>query len=134
MSERIAIKLYSATQAHKAIQEAWQHIKPFLMAGHKFTLRIEPKTRSVEQNARMWSMLADLASQVDWYGQKLSSEDWKHVLSASMKKQRAVPGIDGGFVVLGQSTSKMTIQEMTELMDLIEAFGTQQGVIFKAVE
>ena len=134
MTERIAIKLYSAVQAHKAIMEAWQHIKPFLVAGHKFTLRIEPETRSTDQNRRMWSMLADVASQVDWYGQKLSSEDWKHVLSASMKKQRAVPGIDGGFVVLGPSTSKMTVQEMTELMDLIEAFGTQQGVTFKAVE
>ncbi len=132
--DRVSIKLYSATQAHKSIMEIWQHLKPWLIAGHKFTLKIEPETRSVEQNSRMWSMLADLASQVDWYGQKLSSEDWKHVLTASMTKQRAVPGIDGGFVILGKSTSKMTIQEMTELMDLIEAFGSERGVTFKAVE
>lgn len=129
--ERIAIKLYSAVQAHKAIMDAWYHIKPFLVAGHKFTLRIEPETRSVEQNARMWSMLADVANQVEWYGQKLSSEDWKHIFSASLNKQRAVPGLDGGFVVLGKSTSKMTIQEMTELMDLVDAFGAERGVTFK---
>lgn len=107
------------------------HAKAWLMAGHKLMLTIEPETRSLEQNARMWAMLADVASQVDWYGQKLSSEDWKNIFSASLNKQRAVPGLDGGFVVLGKSTSKMTIQEMTELMDLMDAFGAERGVKFK---
>jgi hypothetical protein len=41
-----------------------------------------------------------------------------------------VPGVDGGFVVLGQSTSKMTKGEMVELIELILAFGAQQGVKF----
>jgi hypothetical protein len=45
-----------------------------------------------------------------------------------------VPGIDGGFVVLGKSTSKMTKGEMSELQTLIEAFGAQQGVRFTAQE
>lgn len=129
--ERISVKLYNPTQAHKVIQEAWMHAKAWLMAGHKLMLTIEPETRSLEQNARMWAMLADVASQVDWYGQKLSSEDWKNIFSASLNKQRAVPGLDGGFVVLGKSTSKMTIQEMTELMDLMDAFGAERGVKFK---
>jgi len=48
--------------------------------------------------------------------------------------QDVVPGIDGGFVVLGKSTSKMTKPEMSELQDLIEAFGAQQGVRFTAPE
>lgn len=132
MNDRIAIKLYNAKQAHKAIMEIWQHIKPWLVAGDKFTLKIEPETRSVEQNSRMWSMLADLAAQIDWYGQKLSSEDWKHVLTACLKGQKTVPGIESGFVVLGYSTSKMSVKEMTDLMDLIEAFGAQQNVKFKS--
>jgi hypothetical protein len=45
-----------------------------------------------------------------------------------------VPGIEGGFVALGQSTSKMTKAEMSELQTLIEAFGSQQGVKFTAQE
>ena len=40
--------------------------------------------------------------------------------------------IDGGFVVLGLSTSKMTVAEMSELQTLMEAFGAQQGVKFSA--
>jgi len=39
-----------------------------------------------------------------------------------------VPAIDGGFVVLGQSTSKMTIKEMTDLQELMAAFGVEHGV------
>ena len=100
--------------------------------GYVFQLR-EP-TRTLEQNARMWAMLTDIAQQVDWYGQKLDPHEWKDVLSAALKKQRAVPGIDGGFVVIGARTSKMTIRQMTELMDLAEAFGAERGVKFSAQE
>lgn len=95
----------------------------------------EPKLRSAQANARMWAMLTDVSRQVIWHGQRLAAEDWKHVLSAALKKQRIVPNIEGnGFVVLGLSTSRMTVAEMAELMDLIEAFGAQQGVRFSAPE
>ena len=42
--------------------------------------------------------------------------------------------LDGGFVVCGQSTSKMTKAEMCELQELIEAFGAEKGVRFTAPE
>ena len=51
-----------------------------------------------------------------------------------MKRTKVVPGLDGGFVVCGQSTSKMTIAEMCEMQDLMEAFGAQKGVRFTAQE
>jgi hypothetical protein len=73
-------------------------------------------------------MLTDVSRQVEWYGQQLAPEDWKHVFSASLKQQRAVPGLDGGFVVLGQSTSRMTIREMSDLIELMLAFGSERGV------
>ena len=73
-------------------------------------------------------MLADVSQGVDWYGHKLSPEDWKVVFTAGLKRQRAVPGLDGGFVVLGESTSKMDKETFAQLIDLIDAFGTQHGV------
>ncbi len=99
-----------------------------------FDLTIKPETRSTAQNRRMWAQLADIAAQVVWHGQKMSAEDWKHILSAALKRTRVCPGIDGGFVVLGQSTSQMTRAEMSELQDLIEAFGAQHDVRFSAPE
>jgi hypothetical protein len=80
----------------------------------------------------MWAMLRDVSRQVVWHGQKLADSEWKDVFTAALKRQRVVPGIDGGFVVLGTSTSAMKMAEMAELMDLMEAFGAQQEVRFTA--
>ena len=88
--------------------------------------------RSLEQNRLMWANLEDIAQQVVWYGVKLTKDEWKDVLTAALKKQKVVPGIEGGFVVIGARTSKMTVPEMTELIELSTAFGTQQGVKFRA--
>lgn len=126
--------LHNAQQGHAAWVALWSQIKAHLMAGQQMVIEVKEKTRSTEQNARMWALLTDVSRQVDWYGQKLTPEEWKDVFSASLKKQKAVPGLDGGFVILGQRTSKMSIREMGELMELIEAFGAQKGVRFTAPE
>ena len=90
--------------------------------------------RSLEQNRLMWANLEDIAQQVVWYGQKLHKEEWKDVLTAALKSQKVVPGLEGGFVVIGARTSKMTVAEMNELIELSTAFGTQQGVKFRAFD
>lgn len=92
------------------------------------------KSRSTEQSAKMWAMLSEVADQVDWYGQKLEAEDWKDIFTASLRHARVVPGIDKGtFVPLGMRTSTMTIEEMSNLIELIYAFGAQpeHPVVFK---
>jgi hypothetical protein len=90
----------------------------------------ERPLRTLDQNKLMWAVLSDLARQVNWHGQKLDSTEWKCVLTAALKRQKVVPGIDGGFVVIGQSTSKMTKQELSEVIELGYAFGSQHGVVF----
>lgn len=122
--------LVNPQQAYQVFAETWPKVKAYLMAGNRLTLEIKPEKRSNAQNRRLWAMLTDISRQVEWHGQKLSPEDWKHIFSASLRKQRAVPGIDGGFVVLGLSTSKMSKEEMSELLELAMAFGAQKGVVF----
>lgn len=111
-------------------QNAIQEIK---MASEDMICEIKKKTRSLEQNAKMWAMLAEVSDQVNWYGNKLTSDEWKDVFSASLKSQKVVPGIDGGFVVCGQRTSKMTKSEMAELIELMMAFGAERGVKFSDI-
>lgn len=135
MTERFRAKLVSAQQATEALQSLYKRLKPFLIAGHAFDLIVKPETRSTAQNRRLWAMLADISTQVDWHGKKLSPDDWKHVFSAAMTKQAVVPNLEGtGFVVLGQSTSQMTRAEMGEMQELMEAFGAQHGVKFRTPE
>lgn len=96
-----------------------------------WVVEVKPKTRSIEQNARMWAMLAEVSRQVVWHGRRLTSEEWKFVFSAAIRKQEVVPNLDGsGFVVLGQSTSQMSVREMSELIELVHAFGAQHNVRF----
>ncbi|QKF52800.1 recombination protein NinB [Pseudomonas graminis] len=89
---------------------------------------IKDEKRPDISNRKMWAMLRDVSQQVDWYGKKLSDEDWKHVFSASVEKQRAVPGLDGGFVVLGISTRKQSQQWFSDLFEVMHAFGAEHGV------
>lgn len=91
----------------------------------------EGPKRTTEQSDKMWAMLGEISAQVDWYGQKLSDADWKDVFTASIRKLRVVPGIDAGsFIPLGMRTSKMRKAEMSDLLELIGAFGAEHGVQF----
>lgn len=61
----------------------------------------------------------------------MSPDDWKDVLTANWHREvRMAAGIDGGVVMLGQRTSKMTKEQMAELIDLMLAFGAERGVIW----
>jgi hypothetical protein len=97
-------------------------------------MRIEFKEvkRSLGQNDLLWARLTDVAAQVEWYGQKLSPDDWKDMFTASLRKARVSPGIDpGSFVVLGLHTSDLSKQEFSDLLELIAAFGAEHGVQFQ---
>ena len=94
-------------------------------------LELKAPRRSLDQNALLWALLSDLSRQVEWYGTHLSADDWKDVLTASLRKARVVPGIDPGtFVPLGLRTSDMTKAEFSDLLELIRAFGAERGVVF----
>lgn len=135
MSERVSVRCWEPVQAHRAIQATvWPQLKAMLMAGHRMVVEVKPETRSLEQNARLWAMLTEISQQVDWYGNRLTPEEWKDVFSAAMKRSKVVPGLDGGFVVCGQSTSKMTRAEMSEMQSLMEAFGAEKGVRFSTLQ
>jgi NinB protein len=103
-----------------------------LSAGWTWSLKEEARTDA--QNRRMWAMLRDISRQVEWYGEKLSEEDWKHVFSASVQKQRAVPGLEGGFVVLGISTRKQSKQWFSDMFEVMEAFAAEKGVRFTTAD
>lgn len=135
MSESLTIELHNRQQAHQIIKDRlFPYLGANLQAERRLVLTVKPSTRSLEQNARMWAMLTEISEQVEWYGNRLTAEEWKSVFSAAMKRAKVVPGLDGGFVVCGQSTSKMTRAEMSEMQTLMEAFGAERGVKFSAME
>ena len=95
-----------------------------------FAVTVGPKTRTLDQNALLWALLTDISEQVFWHGECLTPTDWKHIFTANLAQQRIVPGIDGGMVVLGQSTREMTKGELSDLVELIQAFGAEHNVVW----
>lgn len=92
-------------------------------------------TRTADQNRKLWPMLQDIASQVQWpvNGSMgwISKEDFKDILSAELtKEQRIAQGVSGGFVLLGVRTSKLRKKEFADLIEIIYAFGAERGVVW----
>lgn len=110
-------------------------VREVVNAPEGYVVEVKEPTRSLEQNAALWAALHDVSEQVEWYGKRLTPEDWKHVFTASLRKLEVVPNLDGtGFVALGMSTSRMSKREMSDLLELIHAFGAERGVIFHTLE
>ena len=92
---------------------------------------LKAAVRNLEQNAKMWAMLHDIEQQCEWHGIKLADEEWKDLFSAGLVKSKVVPNLDGtAFVILGQRTSQMTKSQMSDLIELIYAFGAERSVVW----
>lgn len=121
---RALITLYGAADRSRATN---------LIAQAPSGTRVEFKAtkRTIPQNDRMWAMLTDVARQLPWHGQRLTAEDWKWIFLDGLKGEvRTVPNLDGnGFVSLRRS-SDLSKDEMSQLIELIAAFGVEHGVEF----
>ena len=92
----------------------------------------EPK-RTLPQSDKMWAMLTEVREQVRHHGQMLSTNDWKLIFLDGLKREmRLVPNLENtGFVALNNSSSDLSVSEMSDLIELIYAWGAQHGVSFK---
>lgn len=101
--------------------------------GAVFTLA--ESRRTVPQNSRLWAMLTEVARQKDWplgSGIKRTTEQWKDIFTAALLSAQnnldVVPGLYGGFVLLGMHTSSMDKAEFGDLMTLIECWSAEHGI------
>lgn len=92
----------------------------------------EPRRNHI-QNERMWAMLSDIADQKTHCGLKLSKEDWKLLfLDALGREKRVVPNLDNnGLVSLSGSSSKLSVREMSELIEILFEWGARNDVRWK---
>ena len=122
---RALVIIKSAAERAKAAR--WIAVAPW-------GTRVEFKSskRTIPQNDRMWAHLTDIASQLAWHGQNLTPDDWKLVFLDALKRElRICPNIEGnGFVNLGRSSSDLSKQEMSDLIELIKMFGAKHGITF----
>lgn len=88
--------------------------------------------RTVAQNDRMWAMLTDVAEQAEHNGKRYTTDQWKALfLHACGHEVHFMAGLNGEPFPAGFRSSKLSKEQMGELMDFIEAWGAQNGVVFR---
>lgn len=134
MDNRLVLRLYSAQQGHQAIQQAWAHAKGYLMAsGAPMVLEVRPETRSDRQNRLLHALFGDVSNQSEWMGKKRTPAEWKLLFvsgHAVATKQGAdlVPGLEGEFLNLRESTARMGKARMASLLDYVMSWAVEHGV------
>lgn len=124
---------YSVVINSDEIRDTMTHVYSLVSSGirkyGKVVLTLDKQdSRSLAQNRKLWPMLTDFSKQLDWHGQKLSPDDWKHIFTAAIKNQKCYPGIDGGLVFCGYSTSNMDKKTFSELIEFMFAFGAENQI------
>jgi hypothetical protein len=89
------------------------------------------RKRSNEQNDLMWVWLGIISKSLLWHGKLYSDHQWKDNLMHAYHGGEWMPGIDGGMVPVGRSTSKLGKSEFSAFLDMIEAFAGQNGIILQ---
>ena len=104
------------------------------LANMKDGTRIEfkPPQRTLEQNSKMWALLTDVARQVEHCGRKYEASAWKALFLHAMGKEiEFLPALDGKtFLPIGLSSSDLSKEEMSNLIEFILAWGAEHDVNF----
>lgn len=101
-----------------------------------YVIKAGPPTRSLEQNAMLHAMFCELAKQAKYMGRALTAYQWKNLLISGHSiavglAPEIVPGIEGEFINLRESSAQMTIARMTSLIEYIHAWAAENGIQFK---
>jgi hypothetical protein len=105
-------------------------IRQILAAPLGWIMTLREPTRSLDQNNRFWAMLTDLSVQRAG-GIVATREEWKLlVMHAAGYECQFMEGLDGRPFPIGFRSSRLSVKQMTLLMDWMSAYGDERGVIW----
>jgi hypothetical protein len=99
-----------------------------------YVVTVRPPTRSIEQNAALHRLLqAIVKARCKWGGRTWSIDDWRTLMVSAHSKAtnrpgEIVPGIEGEFVALRRSTTRMGVAELSSLIEYVQAWCAQNGI------
>lgn len=125
-----------AQQAHTAINAVlWPKIKSWLVCGGgALVVTVKPEKRSLDQNAKFHALCEDIArGGAQWAGKPRSAVEWKVLLVsghavATKEGCEIVPGLEGEFINIRESTAAMTKARGSSLIEYTLAFCMVQGI------
>ena len=114
--------------SNQAVRQRAIHWIKNVPAGTRVQFK-EPK-RTLPQNDRMWAMLTEISNKALLGGNKYTPDEWKCIfLDALGQEMKFLPKLSGqGFLPLGHRSSELSVREMSELMELMEAWCAQNHI------
>jgi hypothetical protein len=94
---------------------------------------VSPQNRSDEASARFHAMCGDVAKQATWLGKRRTPVQWKVLFvsahaHATNEETEVIPGLEGEFINIRESTTQMSQRRMLSLIQYVRAWGDQNGV------
>lgn len=99
-----------------------------------YSVTVSEPRRSLDQNARFHAICSDLArSGVQWAGKTRDAAAWKVLLvsghaTATKAGAEIVPGLEGEFVNIRESTAAMSKARGSSLIEYAQAFAAMHGI------
>ena len=98
-------------------------------------VKIQPMTRSLEQNSKLHALLSDISKQCEFNGKKRDIDTWKMIMVsahtvATGGQVEIATGLEGEDINLRESTAKMSVKRSSSLIEYITAWGVENGVKF----
>ncbi len=94
-------------------------------------VNVREANRTTEQSAKMWALLSDV-SRAKPGGRKLTADLWKCVMmnacGHAVQFENALN--DGPPFPVGFRSSRLTVAQMSELIEFVQCWGAQNGVTF----
>lgn len=93
-----------------------------------YVVRVEEPKRNLEQNAKFHAICADIVRmRAEWAGKRRNIAEWKALLVsghavATKHGGEVVPGLEGEFVSIRESTASMSKARSSSLIEYAEAF------------
>lgn len=103
------------------------------IAPEGMVVTIAQKTRSSEQNALLHKLLSEIAKRKEFGGKKRTPEQWKLIMVsghsiATGRAAEVVPGLEGEFLNLRESTASMSVKRLSSLVEYVQAWAADNGV------
>jgi hypothetical protein len=98
-----------------------------------YVVEIKEPTRKLSQNAKFHAILTDISRQAQYMGKKRSVEFWKGLFVsgwqiATGEKPEIVPGLEGEFINIRESTTTMSVRKLSSMMEYVIAWSIDNGV------
>ena len=122
---RAMIVLNSKAERERAA--AWAHKLP---PGTR--IEFKAPRRTLPQNDLFWAVLTDVARQCSVNGRRFITEEWKLMFLTAYAEEtgleiKYLPAVHrAGMVPSSRSSSDLSVKEMSELIEWIFAWGTEQ--------